>query len=285
MSDHRYCPECEAQNEAEALFCENCGAPLQTKAEEPAHKVVPKKKSAKIPIIIIVLLALTGAGVFAYFHFSQKTEVNLTKNLDTEILKLDGQNGNGSISEIDMDKVLEKWDIDNQEENVQKFLRTVELTSDRIDSDDLSNGDAIKIIAKYERANAKKYKIEVTGEEKTVKVEGLQEKPPLEKYILGKWINKNDKKDLLVIKKDKYDGETHQVILAYYGQGGSLYLGPMADFEYEITGDSSMKVNMYGSICEWEVTPTGLLKGTWGDGHTATYSKLGNDVHLTFRGQ
>lgn len=314
MADIKHCSECGAENTAEAFFCENCGTkfdlgseasnedlsngPSETvnadhiDAEEEVSEQVqyvvqptPMKKPHRMPIIILIIIAFAGAGVFAYFHFPQMTEVNLTKNLDAEILKVDGYNGHGSISEIDMEKVLEKWDIDNQEENVQMFLKSVEITSDRVGSGGLSNGDAITIIAKYKRADAKKYKIDVVDEEKTVKVEGLQEKPPLKKYILGKWINTSDKKDLLVIKKVKYDGKAHRAIWAYYGQGGSVYIGPMVSFDLTITGISSIEVNMYGDYYKWKVTSTGLLKGKWGDGHTATYRKLGSNVHFTFRGQ
>lgn len=207
MDVTKNCPECGAENLQEALFCESCGAKFDADPEvkdenvsngsdetagvdygdvgarEVAEHVQyaaepgPTKKTRIIPTIILLVVALAGAGVFAYFHFLQKTEVNLTKDLDLEILKLDGYNGYGYIYEIDMDMAMEKWDIDNQKENVQMFLETVELTSDKINGGGLSNGDSIKIIAKYKRADAKKYKIQVVGEEKTVRVEGLQEDP------------------------------------------------------------------------------------------------------------
>ena len=212
MSDFIYCPECGEKNAAGALFCENCGTPLEAEPEEtvteeetvtaeedPAYEEVseeteratragateyeqpyvaaaaPKKKSAKIPIIIIVLLALAGAGVFAYFHFFHETEVDLTRDFDSDILEIEGYNGEGYISGINEDMVRERWGFDNAKSNVQMFLETVEITTDKENDAELSNGDAVKIIVNYKKSDAEKYKIKVVGEEKTVRVSGLQD--------------------------------------------------------------------------------------------------------------
>ena len=134
-----------------------------------------QKKSHKTLVIILIILALAGAGVFAYFQFFKETKFDLTKDLDVEILKFGGSDGNGYVYEINMDLAMEKWDIDNQKENVQMFLETVEITTDKTDEYELSNGDTIKIIVKYKRADAKEYKINVTGDEKTVVIKGLPE--------------------------------------------------------------------------------------------------------------
>lgn len=212
MSDFIYCPECGEKNAAGALFCENCGTPLEAEPEEtvteeetvtaegdPAYEEVseeteratqagateyeqpyvaaaaPKKKSAKIPIIIIILLALAGAGVFAYFHFFHETEVDLTRDFDSDILEIEGYNGEGYISGINEDMVRERWGFDNAKSNVQMFLETVEITTDKENDAELSNGDAVKIIVNYKKSDAEKYKIKVVGEEKTVRVSGLQD--------------------------------------------------------------------------------------------------------------
>ena len=258
MEGKKYCSECGAENNAEALFCEECGTRFEVEEEEPVEEAArdeaaeetvedetvtettgdesaaeadkdedaaeaykdepvvdavsdetvtiaasdgtaveqvdtesdelpetvryivepPKpKKSYKLLIIILIILALAGAGVFAYFQFFQKTEVDLTKDLDVDILKFEGYDGSGYVYEIDMGMAMEKWDIDNQKENVQMFLETVEITTDKTDEYELSNGDTIKIIAKYKRADAKEYKIKVVGDEKTVVVKGLPEPP------------------------------------------------------------------------------------------------------------
>ncbi|MBQ2677931.1 MAG: YARHG domain-containing protein [Firmicutes bacterium] len=212
MSDFIYCPECGEKNAAGALFCENCGTPLDAEPEEtvteeetvtaeedPAYEEVseeteratpvgateyeqpyvaaaaPKKKSAKIPIIIIVLLALAGAGAFAYFHFFHETEVDLTKNFDSDILEIQGYDGEGYIYGINEDMVRERWGFDNAKSNVQMFLETVEITTDKENDAELSNGDAVKIIVNYKKSDAEKYKIKVVGEEKTVRISGLQD--------------------------------------------------------------------------------------------------------------
>ena len=201
MSDVKYCPECGAKNNADALFCEDCGvkfeaatAPEEPKEDtarktidrqtnienEPPHEAVryivespAPKKSHKVLIIIIVLIALAGAGVFAYFHFFQKTEVDLTKNLDADILNIEGYDGEAYIDNIDMDMARERWGYKDADENVQLFLETLKITTDKNNDVELSNGDTIKIIVKYKKADAEQYKIKVTGDEKTVKISGL----------------------------------------------------------------------------------------------------------------
>ena len=133
------------------------------------------KKSYKIPILIIAIIAAVGAACFAYFGFFQKTELDLAKDLDAEILDIQGYNGSGYINEIDYNMAFERWDYQNAEADVQAFLDTVDLTTDHDGDSDLSNGDTVKIIVKYKKADAEKHKIKVTGYEKTVKISGLQD--------------------------------------------------------------------------------------------------------------
>ncbi|MBQ2677930.1 MAG: zinc-ribbon domain-containing protein [Firmicutes bacterium] len=133
------------------------------------------KKSYKIPILIIAIIAAVGAACFAYFGFFQKTELDLAKDLDAEILDIQGYNGSGYINEIDYNMAFERWDYQNAEADVQAFLDTVVLTTDHDGDSELSNGDTVKIIVKYKKADAEKHKIKVTGYEKTVKISGLQD--------------------------------------------------------------------------------------------------------------
>ena len=218
MSEHIYCPECGTQNEAGALFCENCGTPMEAEPEEavtaeeeaktaaeeketateyekpePAEAVgnvrthaaaTPKKKSARIPVIIIVLLALAGAGVFAYFHFLNKTEVDLTKDFDSDILDIQGYDGKGHIKGINEDMVRERWGYESAKDNVQKFLDTVEITIDKEKDGELSNGDTVRIVVKYKKSDAEKNSIKVVGEEKTVRVSGLQKAKPKDTNVM-----------------------------------------------------------------------------------------------------
>ena len=216
MEGKRYCSECGAENNVDSLFCENCGMSFEEEEEElrgeskeqvsyvpddneiegytaeesdkDEVEVIPQsiaydsepvkeRKSFKILIIILIIAAVAGAGVFVYFHFFQKTKVDLTKDLDVDILRLYGYNGEGYIGEIDMDMVMEKWNKNNRDENVQMFLETCEVTTDKMEDGYLSNGDPVKIIVKYKKAYAKEFKIEVVGEEKTVRIKGLEEEP------------------------------------------------------------------------------------------------------------
>lgn len=133
------------------------------------------KKSYKIPILIIAIIAAVGAGCFAYFGFLQKTELDLAKDLDSEILSIGGYNGSGYINGADYNMALERWDYQNADANVQKFLDTVVITTDRDGDYDLSNGDTVRIIVKYKKSDAEKHNIKVIGEEKTVKISGLQD--------------------------------------------------------------------------------------------------------------
>lgn len=193
MADVRYCPKCGTENAASALFCENCGVPLRTetaehdKREYAAYEdtgafvteAAARKKSFIIPVIIIVLLALAGAGVFAYFHFFQKTELDLTRDLDADILTIEGYDGEGYISGINTEMARERWGYESADDNVKKFLEKVEIMTDKENDAELSNGDAVKIMVKYNKADAEEFDIKVTGDEKTVVVRGLQ-KPSAE---------------------------------------------------------------------------------------------------------
>ncbi|MDO4859718.1 MAG: fibronectin type III domain-containing protein [Bacillota bacterium] len=132
----------------------------------------------------------------------------------------------------------------------------------------------------YKKVNGTKY-FSKWSAKKVVRAK----RPTLKKYILGRWINKNDKKDLLVIKKVRYDGKTHLNILPYYGRSDSLYLGPMANWGLKITGTSSMRVEMFSYKYTWKVTSAGLLRAKYRGGTIKYYRKLGSNVHLTFQGQ
>lgn len=256
MSEHIYCPECGTQNEAGALFCENCGTPMEAEPEEavtaeeeaktaaeeketateyekpePAEAVgnvrthaaaTPKKKSARIPVIIIVLLALAGAGVFAYFHFLNKTEVDLTKDFDSDILDIQGYDGKGHIKGINEDMVRERWGYESAKDNVQKFLDTVEITIDKEKDGELSNGDTVRIVVKYKKSDAEKNSIKVVGEEKTVRVSGLQKAKPKDTNVM-KNVTADEYEQLVKgeLSKEQFNNVLSAVMEAWSYAGGT----------------------------------------------------------------
>jgi hypothetical protein len=63
-----YCPNCGAQNEADAAFCESCGTRLEGEAP-PASLLPPPGQGLHWPLFaaILVLAALAGGGLAAFF--------------------------------------------------------------------------------------------------------------------------------------------------------------------------------------------------------------------------
>lgn len=66
------CKHCKAENEDGALFCSNCGKPL----EDEEHERVDTHGNTKlyIGISIALMIFLAGGLVFGFFYFSSKVQ-------------------------------------------------------------------------------------------------------------------------------------------------------------------------------------------------------------------
>jgi uncharacterized Zn finger protein (UPF0148 family) len=143
----------------------------------------PKKSGGKAKIIvpIILILLLAGGGVFAYFHFFAKTEVDLVGGFDDKVLNMTGKSGEIMIIDLDEKKIKELQHYNDADPKVQKFLDSVEYEYDREGEDDLANGDKVVITATFSEKEAEECGVRVVnaknGEvDTTVKIVGRDEK-------------------------------------------------------------------------------------------------------------
>lgn len=191
-----FCTRCGKEFEDDNLFCPFCGAKVEvvddeiedlssdeTIEEDFLEREEPPKKesgSSKKTVLIIAIIAvvLIGAAVGGYFfyQFHQSVKINLCE-LMTEPT-FEGDNGSAAIENsvvVDEDKAEEVINqIKNEDKQVQvrNFLTTVAYTASP--SDNLKNGDKVKIIATYNEDLVDVLKLDLTGRETTVTVKGLK---------------------------------------------------------------------------------------------------------------
>lgn len=194
---YRYCQRCGNANQSGSRFCEACGANLDEQAAwqsrqsgaahypgpQPTPSYVQKKSggAAKIIIPIIIVLLLAGGGVFAYFNFFAKTEVDLVGGFDDKVLNTTGKSGEIRIIDLDMNKIRELQHYNDADPKVQKFLESVDYEYDREGEDDLANGDKVVITATFSEKKAEECGVRVVNAKNgmvdtTVKIVGRDEK-------------------------------------------------------------------------------------------------------------
>lgn len=172
---------------------------LYTEFEKPAdnrysrdmYEEVPKKKKLWIPILVIVLLALAAGGFFGWKFFFDKTTVDLTRNISSQDIYLEGDNEEASVI-IDDETLRARADYPRGNEKAEQFMQTVSYTAEPATG--LSNGDTVVIRAIYSEETAKSLHINVKGEEKKFEVSGLEEKATINWDPLGLFDGK-DKTD------------------------------------------------------------------------------------------
>jgi hypothetical protein len=155
------------------------------------YEEAPKKKKLWIPILVIVLLALAAGGFFGWKFFFDKTTVDLTRNISSQDIYLEGDNEEASVI-IDDETLRARADYPRGNEKAEQFMQTVSYTAEPATG--LSNGDTVVIRAIYSEETAKSLHINVKGEEKKFEVSGLEEKATINWDPLGLFDGK-DKTD------------------------------------------------------------------------------------------
>lgn len=76
----KICPQCGAENNPNAMFCMNCGAPLGGTQPAPfSAQPAPKKAIPKLAIILPVCIFVVGIALFAFFYFRSSAPDTLTR--------------------------------------------------------------------------------------------------------------------------------------------------------------------------------------------------------------
>jgi|GEM_PF-5298814 len=141
------------------------------------YEAAPKKKKTWIPILIVLLLLLAAGGFFGWKYFFNKTTVDLTRNISTQDIYLEGRDGEATVI-LDEEALHERADYPRGNEKAEQFMQTVSYTAEP--STGLSNGDTVVIRAIYSEETAKSLHITVKGEEKKFEVSGLDEKSSID---------------------------------------------------------------------------------------------------------
>ena len=86
--DNKYCPSCGAIYQEGEKFCSQCGNSLEEKPKpkpkeetdvakvDIGDKKIKRKKAIIITIIVIIALFLISGGVYAWYYYSQKANIN-----------------------------------------------------------------------------------------------------------------------------------------------------------------------------------------------------------------
>ena len=135
-----------------------------------------KEKERKLPNKIktykriqgVIGIIILGLGLYFYFAFFNKTEIDLSKNMEVSFGDQFTVNGNGSFSIRNND-----IDYDANEPQIQSFLDT--LSYDYSPKNNLKNGDEVTVRVNYSKEIAKKLKLKVVGGTRKFIVEGLVE--------------------------------------------------------------------------------------------------------------
>lgn len=205
-------------------------------------KAFVSTKNGKRTVGIVGLILAFLVGIWGYFTFFNKTDIDLASNINVEFT---GKDGEGNISVID-----NKIDYDKTNNDMSTFVYGVSY-SYAPKSGELSNGDKVVVTVEYSKETANSLKLNVTNSTKEFTVEGLTKEYKEAKEV--------DKKLANTLKKDaqsSFDEEMEDTSLI---DAKSEYVGSYFA--------KAKKANSFGSdncyIAVYKVT--GVEKSFWSD--------------------
>ena len=215
--DFKYCPKCGAQLHAGSRFCDRCGCNLERRAagqqapgaapgmgsgmtfgrasdsQAPGMPpgmtpgaapgmTAPKKKFPVAGIIGIVAVAVVAVALIVWGTTFRTLEVDLTSNITKDAITYVGADGSARAN-LDQTEARKAAATDNS--RVQKFIDTVSF--DLENESNLSNGDIVTVIARYDDADLKKYHLQIKNgtASREFTVTGLESDAPQDVNITG----------------------------------------------------------------------------------------------------
>ena len=122
----------------------------------------------RMTIVLIAIAVLFGGGAVWYIY-ADTTAKNTIDLLGNAKMTFEGTSGNGMIASFDKNIVYDK-----SNGNIQQFVKSIEYKYSA--TDNLKNGEKIKVEARFDPTWASNLGLNVTNAERTFTVKGLNEK-------------------------------------------------------------------------------------------------------------
>lgn|GEM_PF-2025941 len=178
-----YCWNCGMKNTDDACFCSSCGEKLDNAVQNRDEQIydisssqsgnlmpATDKKSKKAPVVVsIIALIAISAGVCFWYTTYRNIDIDLSSGYKTAIT-VSGNDGEGKIN---IDQYEIKTILADGNGRLKKFLSQVNFAADKTSG--LSNGEHVKIKAKYVSTLEQKYHVTVTGNTMDYLVRALDE--------------------------------------------------------------------------------------------------------------
>lgn len=178
-----YCWNCGMKNTDDACFCSSCGENLDNAVQNRDEQIydisssqsgnlmpATDKKSKKAPVVVsIIALIAISAGVCFWYTTYRNIDIDLSSGYKTAIT-VSGNDGEGKIN---IDQYEIKTILADGNGRLKKFLSQVDFAADKTSG--LSNGEHVKIKAKYVSTLEQKYHVTVTGNTMDYLVRALDE--------------------------------------------------------------------------------------------------------------
>lgn len=178
-----YCWNCGMKNTDDACLCSSCGEKLDNAVQNRNEQIydisssqsgnlmpATDKKSKKAPVVVsIIALIAISAGVCFWYTTYRNIDIDLSSGYKTAIT-VSGNDGEGKIN---IDQYEIKTILADGNGRLKKFLSQVDFAADKTSG--LSNGEHVKIKAKYVSTLEQKYHVTVTGNTMDYLVRALDE--------------------------------------------------------------------------------------------------------------
>lgn len=165
-----------------------------------------KSKNGKITIGLLIGIVCLFAGYKVWDQFFNKTQIDAFEGMT---VTFDGYNGAGK-AEIDKPDI----DYDQTDLDMSVFISGIDYEVEK--DGELSNGDKVKVVAKYSEETAKSLKVVLKEESREFEVNGLtvqyQSASEIDKDLFKKAYQDVDKKS----KSSLYSDSKYEFYKAYY---------------------------------------------------------------------